>query len=145
MSTEILKSEIQERKRNYWWFFDDLIADIIIVIRNVLHHALTYLLRVANKISFIFITKSYFPVIKDVKLNTTYFSIMKIPNNRELQQIATNYSCDIDFKNFMRHYESYLWSYHHFWFLILFVHQITLKAFTKTLRIIIESNHDYWG
>ena len=30
--------------------------------------------------------------------------IMKIPNKRELQQIAINYSSDIDFKNFMKIY-----------------------------------------
>ena len=27
---------------------------------------------------------------------------MKIPNKRELQQIASNNSCDIDFKDFMK-------------------------------------------
>ena len=37
---------------------------------------------------------------KDVRLNSTHFFIMKIPNKRELQQIATNHSSDIDFKDF---------------------------------------------
>ena len=32
----------------------------------------------------------------DVRLNTTHFFIMKIPNKRELQQIAINDSSDID-------------------------------------------------
>ena len=32
---------------------------------------------------------------------------MKIPNKRELQQIALNYSSDIDFKNFMKIFKSY--------------------------------------
>ena len=31
-------------------------------------------------ISLVFITQSYFKVPKDVRLNTTHFSIMKIPN-----------------------------------------------------------------
>ena len=30
---------------------------------------------------------------------------MKIPNKRELQQIALNHSSDIDFKNFMKLYK----------------------------------------
>ena len=38
-------------------------------------------------ISFIFIMQSYFKVPKNVRLNTTHFVIMKIPNKRELQQI----------------------------------------------------------
>ena len=32
---------------------------------------------------------------------------MKIPNKRELQQIASNHSSDIDFKDFMKFYEDY--------------------------------------
>ena len=47
-------------------------------------------------ISIVFITQSYFKVSRDVRLNSTHFFIMKIPNNRELQQIALNDSLDID-------------------------------------------------
>ena len=36
-------------------------------------------------ISIVFITQSYFEVPKDVRLNSTHFFIMKIPNKRELQ------------------------------------------------------------
>ena len=32
---------------------------------------------------------------------------MKIPNKRELQQIASNHSSDIDFKNFMKLFKDY--------------------------------------
>ena len=46
-------------------------------------------------ISLVFITKSYFKVARDVRLNTTHFFITKIPNKRELQQIALNHSSDI--------------------------------------------------
>ena len=46
-------------------------------------------------ISLVFITQSYFKVPKDVRLNTTHFLISKIPNKRELQQIAINHSSDI--------------------------------------------------
>ena len=52
-------------------------------------------------ISLVFITQSYFKVPKDVRLNSTHFFIMKIPNKRELQQIALNHSSDINSKDFI--------------------------------------------
>ena len=58
-------------------------------------------------ISIVFITQSYFKVPKDVRLNSTHFFIMKIPNKRELQQIALNHSSDIDFKDFMKIYKKF--------------------------------------
>ena len=42
---------------------------------------------------------------KDVRLNSTHFFIMKIPNKRELQKIALNHSSDINFKDFMNIYK----------------------------------------
>ena len=53
-------------------------------------------------ISLVFITQSYYFVPKDVRLNSTYYLIMKINNKRELQNIASNHSADIDYKNFRR-------------------------------------------
>ena len=44
-----------------------------------------------QNISLVFITQSYFKIPKDVRLNTTHFFIMEIPNKRELQQIAINH------------------------------------------------------
>ena len=38
----------------------------------------------------VFITQSYFKIPKDVRLNTSHFFIAKVPNKRELQQIAIN-------------------------------------------------------
>ena len=49
-------------------------------------------------ISVVFITQSYFKGPKDVRLDCTHFFIMKIPQKRELQQIALNHSSDIDLK-----------------------------------------------
>ena len=51
-----------------------------------------------------FITQSYVKVPKDVRLNTTHFFIAKIPNKRELQQIAINHSSDISTKDFANIY-----------------------------------------
>ena len=58
-------------------------------------------------ISLIFISQSYFKVPKTIRLNTTHYFIMKIPNKRELKQIASNHSSEIDFKDFMKLYKEY--------------------------------------
>ena len=55
-------------------------------------------------ISLIFITQSYFIVLKDMKLNSTHYLIMKINNRKELQNIAISHSADIDYKGFLRIY-----------------------------------------
>ena len=43
---------------------------------------------------------------KDIRLNSTHFCIMKMPNKRELQQIGLNHSSDIDFKDFIKIYRT---------------------------------------
>ena len=60
---------------------------------------------IADMINNVFITQSYFKVPKNVRLNSTHFFIMKIPNKRELPQITLNHSSDIDFKDFMKIYK----------------------------------------
>ena len=47
-----------------------------------------------------FISPSYFKVPKTIRLNATHHFIMKIPNKREVQQIASNHSNDTEFKDF---------------------------------------------
>ena len=42
-----------------------------------------------------------------LRINATHYFIMKIPNKRDLQQIASNYSSYIDFKHFMKFYKDY--------------------------------------
>ena len=51
-----------------------------------------------------FITQSYFSVLKDVTLSSTYYLIMKINNKRELHNIAINHSADIDYQDFIKIY-----------------------------------------
>ena len=58
-------------------------------------------------IPLVFITQSYFKVSKDVRLTSTHFSTMKIPNKRELQQIALNHSSDLNSKDFINIYKKY--------------------------------------
>ena len=85
--------------------FDDMIADMIN--NKKLNSIVTELFIRGRKlnISLVFITQSYFKVPKDVRLNTTHFFIMKIPNKRELQQIAINHSSDINTKDFINIYK----------------------------------------
>ena len=53
-------------------------------------------------ISLVFISQSYSAVPKDITINATHYFIMKIFNKRELQQIPSNHSSNIEFKDFMR-------------------------------------------
>ena len=46
----------------------------------------------------------YLKVPKYVRLNTSHFFISKIPNKRELQQVAINHSSDISTKDFTNIY-----------------------------------------
>ena len=82
------------KKREILIVFDDIIADMIN--NKKLNPVVTELLIRGRKlnISIVFITQSYFKVPKDVRLNSTHFFTIKIPNKRELQQIALNHSSD---------------------------------------------------
>ena len=53
----------------------------------------------------VFVTKSYFAVLKNIRLKSTHYFVMKIPNKRELQQVAFNHSSDIDFQDFIKFYK----------------------------------------
>ena len=64
--------------------FDDMIADMI-----------------DNKKLNSIVTELF---IRDVRLNTTHFFIMKIPNKRELQQIAIGHSSNINTTDFIKIY-----------------------------------------
>ena len=56
-------------------------------------------------ISLVFITQSYFADQKNVRLKSTHYFVMQIPNKRELWQIVCNHSSDIDFKDFINLYK----------------------------------------
>ena len=47
-----------------------------------------------------FMTQLWFLLLKDVKLNTIHFFLMKVPNRQKLQQIAINNSSDTDCNEF---------------------------------------------
>ena len=87
--------------------FDDMIADMI---NNKNLNSIVIELFIRSRklnISIVFITQSYFKVPKYVRLNFAQFFIIKIPDKRELQQIALSHSSDIDFKDFMKIFKKY--------------------------------------
>ena len=84
--------------------FDEMIADMLN--NKNLNQIVTELFIRSRKlnISLVFITQSYFVVPNDIRLNSTHYFIIKIPNRQKLQRIASNNSSDIDFKYFMNIY-----------------------------------------
>ena len=94
------------RKRKILIVFDDMIADMIN--NKKLNPIVTELFIRGRKlnISNVFIRQSYFRAPKDIRLNFTHFYHENL-NKRELQQIALNYSSDIDFKDFMKIYKEF--------------------------------------
>ena len=95
------------KKRKILIGFDDMIADMIN--NKKVNSVVTELFIRCRKsnIYLVFITESYFKVTKDVRLNSTHFFIMKIPNKRELRQIVLNHSSDINSKDFIKIYKKY--------------------------------------
>ena len=87
------------RKRKKLIVFDDMIADIM---ANKKFQTIIKELFIRGKLntSLVFVTQSYFLLPKDVTLNTTHYSIMKINNRKELQSVATDHSGDIDYQDF---------------------------------------------
>ena len=85
-----------------------LIADMLS--NKIFNPIVTELFTRARKlnISLAFITQSNFSVPKNIRLNSTHYSIMKVPNKQELEQIALKNSSDIDFKDFLNIYKNVL-------------------------------------
>ena len=95
------------KERRVLIVFDDMIADM--ESNKKLSPKVTELFLRGRKlnISLAFISQSYFKVRKTIRLNVIHYFIMEIPNKRELQQIVSNHSSDIDFKDFMKLYKEY--------------------------------------
>ena len=89
------------KKRKILIVFDNMTADML---RNKkLNPIVTELFIRARKLKIylVFVTQSDFAVPIDIRLNSTHYFIMKIPNKRELKQITSQNSSDIDFNDFM--------------------------------------------
>ena len=93
------------KERKILIVFDDVTPDMIN--NKKLDSIVTKLFIRGRKLNIflVFITQSYFKVPKDVRLNATHFFILKIPNKRELQQVALDNLFYIDFKDFIKIYK----------------------------------------
>ena len=94
----------EDKERKILIVLDDMIANMIY--NKKLNSVITELFIRGRKlnISLVFVTQPYFKVLKDVRLNSTHFFIMKIPK-RELQQIAINHLSDINSTDFVKIYK----------------------------------------
>ena len=116
------------KKQKILSVFDDMIADMLS--NKKLNRIVTELFIRGRKlnISLVFITQSYFAVPNNIRLDSTQYIVMKIPNKRVLQKIAFNHSSDIHFQDFMNLYKSSAEKLYSFLFLILLLHQIILHV-----------------
>ena len=58
-------------------------------------------------ISLGFILQRYLNLPKTIRLNATHYFIIEIPDKREIQQLASSYAFDNEFKDFMKIYKGY--------------------------------------
>ena len=84
--------------------FDDMIGDIEYnknfkkIIKELFYKARKI------KISTVFITQSYLRALKDARLNSTHYILMKIGNKKELKRIVEEKSGHLDYKDFLEMY-----------------------------------------
>ena len=84
--------------------FDDMIADIEYnrnfkrIIKELFYRA-----RKIN-VSIVFITQSCFRALKDARLNSTHYILMRIGNKKELKRIAEEKLGHLDYKDFFKMY-----------------------------------------
>ena len=94
----------KNRNKKVLIVFDDMIADIEYnknfkqIIKELFYRA-----RKIN-VSIVFITQSYLRALKDARLNSTHYIIMKINNKKELKRIAEEKSGHLDYKDFLKIY-----------------------------------------
>ena len=85
MGNRNIKEHNPKMKPKILIVYDDMIADML---NNKKRNPIVteFLIKdIKLNISFVFIRQSYFAVSKNIKLHSTYYFIMKIPNKRELQ------------------------------------------------------------
>ena len=82
--------------------FEDMIPDMLN--NKTLNPVVTELFTRGRKlnISLFFITKSCFAVPKYIRLNSTHYFILNIPNKQEFHRIASHHSSDIGFNDFTK-------------------------------------------
>ena len=79
------------KKRKILIIFYDMIADMISNEKRFPTVTKLFIRGRKLNIYFAFITQSYFAVLKNIRLNSTHYFIMKIANEQELRQTAFNH------------------------------------------------------
>ena len=87
--------------------FDDMSTDMFS--NKKLNPIVTELFIRGRKLNIylVFITQFYFVALKNVKVNSTHYFVMKIPNKKKLQQFPFNQSLDIEFQDFVNLYKKW--------------------------------------
>ena len=110
---------------------DDMIADIEYnknfkrIIKELFHRA-----RKIN-VSIVFVVQSYFRALKDARLNSRHYILMKINNKKELKRIAEETSGHLDYKDFLKIYN--YCTREPYSFMMIDVRPTTTIPFKKTL------------
>ena len=88
------------RKRKILIVFDNMIGDIV---KNKTFQSITKQLFITCRKFRLFLLLNFI-FLKDARLNSTHYLIMKINNRRELQNIAITHSADTDYQDFIKIY-----------------------------------------
>ena len=92
-----------KRERKILILFDEWLL-LLWLMKNFRPWLKNYLLDAENWIFLLRLSQNLIFVSKGVRLNSALYLIMRIHDKRELQQITTNHSADIDYKNFTKIY-----------------------------------------
>ena len=95
-----------KRKIKVLIMFDDMINDVM---TNKKYQQLVKGLFIRSRklnTSLVFLCRSYFRILKDVRLNSPHYLLFKVQNRKELQQICVDHSADIDYKDFLKIYRN---------------------------------------
>ena len=120
----VLKNTIQIKNIRILIVFDDVMADMF---NNKKINAIVtklFIRGIKLNVPLALFTQSYFAALKNIRLNSTLYFILKIPNKQELQQISSNTSSDIDFKEFLSLYRKRTAKRYSFLLLMLLLHLI---------------------
>ena len=123
----------KKRKRRVLIIFDDMISHVMS--DKKAQQVLKDLFIRCRKldISLCFLTQAHFSVPKDVRLNCTHYILFKLNNKRELQNIATNQSADIDYKDFIKIYRDFTKELYNFLTIDTTKDKKSIKNFDETL------------
>ena len=87
----------KNRDKKVLTVFDDMIADI------EYYKNFKRIIKEVN-VSIVFITQPYFRALKDARLNSTKYILMKINDKKELKRIVEEKSGHLDYEDFLKIY-----------------------------------------